>query len=134
MSKFFSEIRNSKASASEPELDTLQDASAALFNKPGLSVPAHRNVMQQGIKAYEYDMTGHVQGCIEKYCELSGIQPDTLKPVATPCIDDHQIDVKDFESKGTLSSVASRIVLKCLYTARMSRMDTLWTVNGLARP
>ena len=39
----------------------------------------------------------------------------------------------DTTVKGVLSAVASRIVLKCLYTARMGRPDILWTVNVLAR-
>ena len=53
--------------------------------------------------------------------------------MATPCIDDHQLSPEDFESKGELSSEAARIVLKCLYLARMNRVDFLWTVNALAR-
>ena len=36
-------------------------------------------------------------------------------------------------TKGTLEPVASRIVLKILYTSRMGRPDTLWSVNTLAR-
>ena len=57
----------------------------------------------------------------------------SFKFVATPCIDDHQLSPEDFESKGELSSEAARIVLKCLYLARMNRVDILWTVNALAR-
>ena len=40
---------------------------------------------------WQYDMTGHTKQCVEKYLELAGLKESSLKPVATPCIDDHQI-------------------------------------------
>ena len=36
-------------------------------------------------------------------------------------------------SVGELSQVCSQIVLKCLYLARIGRLDILWSVNKLAR-
>jgi hypothetical protein len=36
----------------------------------------------------------------------------SLKQVATPCLDDHQIAPEDFTVKGKLSDVAARVVLK----------------------
>ena len=37
------------------------------------------------------------------------------------------------KSVGELSKVCSQIVLKCLYLARIERLDFLWSVNKLAR-
>ena len=37
------------------------------------------------------------------------------------------------KSVGELSKVCSRIVLKCLYLARIGRLDILWSVNKLSR-
>jgi hypothetical protein len=85
------------------------------------------------VNAYCYDMTGHVEQCVQRYLELAQVSVDTLKPVATPCIDDHQIPPEDFEAKGNLSDKAARIVLKCLFTGRMLRCDALWAINMLAR-
>ena len=65
--------------------------------------------------------------------ELSGYKASQLKKVATPCIDDHQLQPDDLIVKGELSAVCSRIVLKCLYLARYNRPDIYWTVNVLAR-
>ena len=78
-------------------------------------------------------MWGHAAQCVDRYLQLSGKTIDTLKPVATPCIDDHQLSPEDFETKGALSSEAAKIVLKDLYLARLTRADILWTVNCLAR-
>ena len=84
-------------------------------------------------KAYHYDMSGHVEGCIERYLELSRKDRSSLKKVATPCIDDHLLSPEDFETKGVLKNECARIVLKVLYLARQARPDLLWSVNSLAR-
>ena len=34
--------------------------------------------------AWSYDMGGHAQKCVERYCELAN------KKVSSPCLDDHQ--------------------------------------------
>ena len=78
-------------------------------------------------------MSGHQQQSVEHYYELSGIKEDTLREVKTPCIDDHQLNAEDFQNQGKLEPHASKIVLKCLYGARVNRMDLYWTVNTLAR-
>ena len=52
--------------------------------------------------------------------------------VATPCMDDHQFKEEENESVGELSTVCSQIVLKCLYLARIGRLDILLSVNKLA--
>ena len=78
-------------------------------------------------------MKGHSEQCVDRYLELSGKHESSLKEVATPCIDDHLLSPEDFESKGELSPVAAKLVLKALFVARMGRPDIPWTVNVLAR-
>ena len=41
--------------------------------------------------------------------------------------------MEELKSVGGLSQVCSQIVLKCLYLARIGRLDILWLVNKLAR-
>ena len=71
--------------------------------------------------------------CVEKYCQLANLKIENLKSVETPCMDDHQFNPEDFESKGELGGIAARVVLKALYVARLGRPDCLWTINHLAR-
>ncbi len=78
-------------------------------------------------------MIGHAQQSVERYCELAKTTVASLKKVTTPCIDDHLIPPEDFVTKGELSPVAARIVLKALYLARLGRPELLWAVNSLAR-
>ena len=53
--------------------------------------------------------------------------------VGTPCIDDHNLRPEDFIEKGELSQVCQKIVMKCLYLARIGRPDILYAINVLAR-
>ena len=92
-----------------------------------------QNKDNSSLSTYQYDMSGHIEQCVDRYLELADKDVSTLKSVSTPCIDDHQLTEADFETKGELAAVASRIVLKCPFTARMVRLDVLWTVNQLAR-
>ena len=85
------------------------------------------------IQAYYYSMAGHAEKCVERYCELAHCSPEQLPIVSTPGIDDHLIHVDKFETKGVLSPVCSRIVLKVHFFARIARPDLLASVNTLAR-
>ena len=78
-------------------------------------------------------MLGSANQCVERYCQLAHRKVDSLRKVATPCIDDHSLSPDDFETKGVLSHCCSKIVLKCLYFARLARPDLFLTVNSLAR-
>ena len=58
---------------------------------------------------------------------------EQLYKVSSPCLDYHQFKKEELESVGELSTVCSQIVLKCLYLARIGRLDILWSENKLAR-
>ena len=54
----------------------------------------------QSIKAWAYNMTGHIEQTVERYLELSGKEESELKPVEAPCLDDHMFPPEDFQTKG----------------------------------
>ena len=85
------------------------------------------------ISSWSYDMEVHAKKCVERYCEFSNKTNQQLYKVSTPCIDDHHFKEEELKSVGELSKVCSRILLKCLYLARIGRPDILWSVNKLAR-
>ena len=74
--------------------------------------------------------------CSENMC-ISALSANKttqqLYKVSTPCIDDHHFKEEEMESVGELSHVCSQMVLKCLYLARIGRLDILLSVNKLAR-
>ena len=94
---------------------------------PGCEKPHAKTVV------WSYDMEGHAQKCVERFCELANLKTEQLYKVSSPCLDDHHFKKEELESVGELSEVCSQIVLKCLYLARTGRLDILWSVNKLAR-
>ena len=97
-----------------------------------LPTRAPRKLDAETISSWSCDMEGHAKKCVERYCELANKTTQQLFKVATPCMDDHQLE-EEIGSVGELSAVCSQIVLKCLYLARICRPDILWSVNKLAR-
>ena len=85
------------------------------------------------ISSWSYDMVGHAKKCVERYCELANKTAQQLYKVSTPCIDYHHFKEEETKPAGELSHVCSQIVLKCLYLARIGRLDFLWSVNKIAR-
>ena len=75
---------------------------------------------------------GHAKKCVERYCELANKTTQQLYKVSTPCIDDHHFK-EETKSVGELSNTCSEIILKCLFLARIGRLDILWSVDKLAR-
>ena len=73
------------------------------------------------ISSWSYDMEGHAEKCVERFCELANKATQQLCKVSTPCIDDHHFIEEELKSVGELSKVCSQIVLKCLYLARVGR-------------
>ena len=74
-------------------------------------------------------MEGHAKICLERYGELANKTTQQLHKVATLGSDDHQFKEEGMGSVGELSKVCPQIVMKCLYLARIGRLDILWSVN-----
>ena len=125
--------RSSKELQSLRDGNTCEDDDKKTKEEDPRAQPKSKTTKPKKVKAYYYRMTGHSEQTVERYFELGDKSKDSLKPVATPCIDDHMLDPSDFETKGILSPVAAKIVLKAVYSARTSRPDELWAVNTLAR-
>ena len=78
-------------------------------------------------------MAGFAETCVDLYLQFSGATRDSLIKVSTPNIDDHLLEPELFETRGELSTVAIRIVLKILFLARRARCDIMWATSSLAR-
>ena len=83
--------------------------------------------------SWSYDMEGHSQKCVERYCELAKQTTEQFDKVATACMDDDHTKEEDNGSVGFLLVVCSQMVLKCLHLARIGGLDILRSVNKLAR-
>ena len=54
------------------------------------------------ISSRSYDMEGHAEKCVERYCELANKTTQQLYKVSTPCIDDHHFKEEEMKSVGEL--------------------------------
>ena len=126
--------KKKKKKGTPPAVATSSDPDGSAPKSPSATIAKEKDGIFQGeIKAWVYDMKDHTRQCIERYLELANIPESKLTKRSTPCLDDHQLNADDANTKGTLEPIASRVVLKILYTARLGRPDTLWSVNTLAR-
>ncbi|CAE7767551.1 unnamed protein product [Symbiodinium sp. CCMP2592] len=90
--------------------------------------------MKHPVNIIEYDMKSFLEQAVQKYKDLAGPKYHTLKSASTPFADEkiaRPID-DEAEAKGELAPIASRVLMKLLFAARMARYDLLRAVQGLA--
>ena len=82
--------------------------------------------MAKPVTIVEYDMTGFLQRCIDRYKELAGNNVN-LKTVATPFYDDKiaRPIADEQEARGELQPIAARVLMKVLLTYLELRRDWL---------
>jgi hypothetical protein len=80
----------------------------------------------------QWDMTGFLRQCVDVYIKLAGPNGPKLRTVVSPYIDQKAESEAEAAVKGALAPVASRILMKVLYAARMARFDLLRAVCHLA--
>ena len=108
--------------------------------------------MNAHVIAWSYEMAGHAQKFVERFCELANKNIEQLEKVSAPCMDDRQwrivkhcqwkhlrTSISTFfkkekqETVEELSKVWFEIDLKCLCLESIGRPDIPWSVKKLAR-
>ena len=90
--------------------------------------------MTKPVTRVTYDMRDFLESCVERYCELAKVERKSLKPAATPF---HELRValptaSEKETAGRLQPIASKVLMKILFAARMARWDLLRATQSLA--
>jgi len=81
------------------------------------------------VRVVEYDMSSFLQQCVARYLELANLEANKLRKAATPFL---ELDEDPVEQGGTLQPIASKVLMKILYAARMARHDLLCATCRLA--
>ena len=83
--------------------------------------------MAKPVNLVRYDMSDFLGSCVENYCSLAKVSPSSLKEVPTPFTDAGiaRPTLSEDEKPGKLQPVASKILMKILFAARMARFDLL---------
>jgi hypothetical protein len=84
------------------------------------------------IRGITWDMSAFLRQCVALYQELGGVKAKNLKMAPTPFIDVAVEAMDEKDTSGELAPVASRILMKILYAARMARYDLLRATCFLA--
>jgi len=88
------------------------------------------------VNIVKYDQRPFLEQCVVRYLELAGKDAPSLKRADTPFIDTkarQAIEEDDSEKyRGELAPIASKVLMKILYAARVGRFDLLRPVCWLA--
>ena len=87
-------------------------------------------LVQSHCDALNHDMSDFFKSCVTKYLELAKLEASRLKAVETPFLE--EIPEEENAPAGDLKPIASRILMKILYGARVCRYDLLRAVCVLA--
>ena len=89
--------------------------------------------MTKPVNVMTYDMRGFLVSCVDRYCKLTKVDPKLLKHVPTPFHDNRVArPTEEGEPQGKLQPIASRVLMKILFAARMARWDLLRATRSLA--
>ena len=88
--------------------------------------------MAKPVNLVRYDMSDFLGSCVENYCSLAKVSPSSLKEVPAPDAGIARPTLGEDEKPGKLQPVASKILMKILFAARMARFDLLRATQSLA--
>ena len=76
-------------------------------------------------------MPEYAEQIVQTYCEITGTTPDKLRRVATPSIAQSAMTDEEIAMPGELHDSASRILMRCLWLARLCRAGISFAVSRL---
>ena len=90
--------------------------------------------MKKPVNLVRYDMSSFIDSCVDAYCELAKVKKDDLPNVPTPFTEAGiaRPTLSEEEKPGRLQPIASKILMKILFAARMARPDLLRATQSLA--
>ena len=111
-----------------------KEAKAQRFKKIENAVSKKAGVMTKPVNLVRYDMASFLESCVEAYCQLAKVDPSTLGKVSTPFTEAGiaRPTLDEHEKPGRLQPIASKVLMKILFAARMARFDLLRATQSLA--
>ena len=95
---------------------------------------ARSKCMEKKVNLVQYDMEDFLTSCVDAYCELACVKVEQLTKASTPFTEAGlaRPTASDEEAPGKLKSIASKVLMKILFAARMARFDLLRATQSLA--
>ena len=92
----------------------------------------HRRYDNPSYTTRAFKMPEYAEQIVQTYCELTGTTPDRLRQVTTPSLAESAMTDEEIATPGELHDSASRILMRCLWLARLCRADISFAVTRLA--
>ena len=111
-----------------------KEAKAQRFKKIENAVTKRVGVMAKPVNLVRYDVASFLESCVEAYCSLAKVDQSSLGKVATPFMEAGiaRPTLDENEKPGRLQPIASKVLMKILFAARMARFDLLRATQSLA--
>ena len=77
-------------------------------------------------------MRACAKGIVDFFCGMTGTVKEKLRSVTTPCLPESNMTDEELAKVGELSSIPSRILMRCLWLSRLARPDIAFAVQRLA--
>ena len=132
------EARHAAAAKAKPGTHRKKSAAKRLAREQRFTSMENLNVkkggcMEKPVNIVKYNMKNFLESCVEAYCQLAKVGKNTLKRASTPFHDNKVARPKeDDEKSGRLQPIASKVLMKILFAARMARYDLLRATQSLA--
>ena len=132
------EARHAAAAKAKPGTHRKKSAAKRLAREQRFTSMENLNVkkggcMEKPVNIVKYNMKNFLESCVEAYCQLAKVDKNTLKRASTPFHDNKVARPKeDDEKSGRLQPIASKVLMKILFAARMARYDLLRATQSLA--
>ena len=89
--------------------------------------------MEKPVNVMTYDMRDFLISCVDRYCQLAKVNKQSLATVPTPFSENRVAKpLEENEPAGRLQPIASKVLMKILFAARMARWDLLRATQSLA--
>ena len=123
----------SKGKPSRSKAEAKREAKASQFRGTDTicqdSVPS----MEKPVNVMTYDMRDFLISCVDRYCQLAKVNKQSLATVPTPFSENRVAKpLEENEPAGRLQPIASKVLMKILFAARMARWDLLRATQSLA--
>ena len=89
--------------------------------------------IEKPVNVVKYNIKNFLESCVEAYCQLAKVDKSKLKRTSALFHDNKVARPKEEDEKsGMLQPIASKVLMKILFAARMARYDLLRATQSLA--
>ena len=132
------EVSHAAAAKAKPGTHRKKLAAKRLAREQRFTNMENLNIQKGGcmeipLNVVKYNMRNFLESCVDAYCQLAKVDKNELKKASTPFHNNRVARPKEEDEKsGRLQPIASKVLMKILFAARMARYDLLRATQSLA--